>query len=73
MKFTFLYFCVCVFIRYVFCMDFWFDENEVFCAAVKECFFFDAYSFCKNGKIDFDKMNSLKTYATIVSREREKG
>ena len=50
-------------------MDFWFDENEVFCAAVKECFF-EARSFCKN--IYFDKMNSLKTCATIVSREREK-
>jgi len=36
MKFTFLYFFVCI--CYVFCMDFWFDENEVFCAAVKECF-----------------------------------
>jgi len=46
MKFTFLYFLfVCMCIRYVF-MDFWFDENEVFCAAVKECFF-EAHSFCK--------------------------
>jgi len=67
MKFTFLYFFVCI--CYVFCMDFWFDENEVFCAAVKECF-----SRCVNfvENINFDRRTSLKICATIVSRERKK-
>jgi len=51
-------------------MDFWFDENEVFCAAVKECF-----SRCVNfvENVDFNKRTSLKIYATIVSREKKSG